>query len=149
MLLALVSGQDRSTVARWERSAVKGDVIIARRSKTDVKVAIPTALRLDAIGMSLADVIAKCKATHVVSKYLIHHVRSVGRVSRGDAVWLATVSSDEIRSLSKRLYMEQGGVDTRALLGPSDRRHVGPVRQFSWTGADQGHDRRSLVLNEF
>lgn len=51
MLLALVSGQDRSTFARWERSAVKGDVIIARRSKTYVKVAIPTALRLDAIGM--------------------------------------------------------------------------------------------------
>ncbi|MGY2485184.1 hypothetical protein [Cupriavidus sp. CP313] len=91
MLLALVSGQDRSTVARWERSTVKGDVIIARRSKTDVKVAIPTALRLDAIGMSLADVIAKCKSTHIVSKYLIHHIRPVGSVSRGDAVGLTSM----------------------------------------------------------
>ncbi|AGW94646.1 hypothetical protein N234_31850 [Ralstonia pickettii DTP0602] len=136
MLLALVSGQDRSTVARWERSAINGDTILAQRSKTDVKIAIPTALRLEAIGMSLADVIAKCKATRVVSKHLIHHVRPVARVSRGDAVYLQTISAafssardlagitgdgaptfHEIRSLSKRLYMEQGGVDTRALLG--------------------------------
>ncbi|GLC92358.1 integrase [Cupriavidus sp. TA19] len=136
MLLALVSGQDRSTVARWERSFVKGDVAVLQRSKTEVRIAIPTALRMDAVGMSLADVIARCKSTGVVSKYLIHHVRSIGRTKRGDPVRLSTISISfaearelagihgedaptfhEIRSLCKRLYMEQGGIDTKALLG--------------------------------
>ena len=78
MLLALVSGQDRPTVARWERSFVKGNVAVLQRSKTEVRIAIPTALRMNAIGMSLADVIARCKSTGVVSKYLIHHLRSIG-----------------------------------------------------------------------
>ncbi|MNT67565.1 Phage integrase family protein [compost metagenome] len=91
---------------------------------------------MDAIGMSLADVIARCKSTGVVSKYLIHHVRSAGNTKRGDPVRLSTVSIafaearelagikgddaptfHEIRSLCKRLYMEQGGIDTKALLG--------------------------------
>lgn len=136
MLLALISGQDRSTVARWQRSAVKGDAVIVQRSKTDVMIAIPTALRMDAIGMSLADVIARCKSTGIVSKYLIHHVRPVATAKRGDPVGLQSITGaftkarelaeitgddaptfHEIRSLSKRLYMEQGGVDTRALLG--------------------------------
>ncbi|MDR3381778.1 phage integrase Arm DNA-binding domain-containing protein [Cupriavidus basilensis] len=136
MLLALVSGQDRSTVARWERSFVKGDVAVLQRSKTEVRIAIPTAIRMDAIGMSLADVIMRCKATGVVSKFLIHHVRSAGGARRGDPVRLSTISNafaearekagilgadvptfHEIRSLCKRLYMEQGGIDTKALLG--------------------------------
>ncbi|MBB3011620.1 phage integrase Arm DNA-binding domain-containing protein [Cupriavidus alkaliphilus] len=136
MLLALVSGQDRSTVARWERSFVKGNVAVVQRSKTSVRLAIPTALRMEAIGMSLADVIARCKSTGVVSKYLVHHTRSIGRTRRGDPVRLSTISTSfaeareragihgddaptfhEIRSLCKRLYMEQGGIDTKALLG--------------------------------
>lgn len=136
MLLALVSGQDRSTIARWERSFVKGDVAVLQRSKTEVRIAIPLRLRMDAIGLSLADVIARCKSTGVVSKYLIHHVRIQGSAKRGDRVNLSNISAafsearelagikgndaptfHEIRSLCKRLYMEQGNVDTKALLG--------------------------------
>jgi hypothetical protein len=136
MLLALVSGQDRSTVARWERLSVKGDVAIVRRTKTEVSIAIPLDLRLDAVGLSLRDVIAKCKATGIVSKYLIHHIRKRSTTERGDPVKLDSISDafmqarilagikgddaptfHEIRSLAKRLYVEQGDVDTKALLG--------------------------------
>lgn len=136
MLLALVSGQDRSTVARWEKESVVGDVAIVRRSKTEVRVAIPLALRLDAINLSLADVIARCNSTGVESAYLIHHHRKhvntfkgqhvkIGSVSQAfaDARELAKITGDhaptfhEIRSLAKRLYLEQGNVDTKALLG--------------------------------
>lgn len=136
MLLAIVTGQDRSTIARWERSAIQGDVIIASRSKTNVKIAIPLALRLDAVGMSVADVVARCKATGIVSRYLLHQLRTVGTAKRGthlrigsltnsfaEARALAGIDAEdaptfhEIRSLCKRLYMEQGGVDTQALLG--------------------------------
>ncbi|WP_363321183.1 phage integrase central domain-containing protein [Paraburkholderia caribensis] len=136
MLLALVSGQALSTVGRWERRSVKNGMAVVRREKTGVTIAIPVDLRLDAIGMSLADVIARCKQSYVVSKYLIHHVRRKGRTEKGSAIKVKTISDKflkarrlagyvgaddptfhEIRSLSKRLYDEQGNVDTKALLG--------------------------------
>ncbi|MEI5998272.1 phage integrase Arm DNA-binding domain-containing protein [Paraburkholderia bengalensis] len=136
MLLALVSGQALSTVGRWERTSVKGGEAIVTRAKTDVSIAIPLALRMDAIGYSLEEVIVRCKSTGVVSKYLIHHIRGNVMAPRGSAIKLKTISEKflearrlagytaedeptfhEIRSLSKRTYMEQGGVDTKALLG--------------------------------
>ena len=136
MLLALVSGQDRSTIGRWERSFVRDGVAILQRTKTGIRIAIPLELHMDVIDMSLADIIARCKATGVVSKYLIHHVRGNVMAPKGSAIKLDTITEKfsaardlagitgddaptfhEIRSLSKRLYMEQGGVDTKALLG--------------------------------
>ncbi|SOY65648.1 conserved hypothetical protein [Cupriavidus phytorum] len=136
MLLALVSGQDRSTVVGWLRSYTQDGAAVVTRGKTGVKIAIPLSIRLDAIGMSLADVMARCKATGVVSRHLIHHVKPWGTISRGDPVHPDTLSTaftdarklakipdegaptfHEIRSLSKRLYDAQGNVDTKALLG--------------------------------
>ncbi|POR54527.1 lambda integrase-like protein [Paraburkholderia eburnea] len=136
MLLALVSGQDRSTIGRWERSFSTGSESVLTRVKTGVRIAIPNELRMDAIGLSLADVIARCRSTGVVSKYLIHHIRGNPAAPKGSAIKLKTISQKftdarrlagipderaptfhEIRSLSKRLYLEQGNVDTKALLG--------------------------------
>lgn len=136
MLLALITGQDRSTIAGLQRSNVVGEYLVLQRSKTDVVIEIPLALRMDAIGLSLADVIARCKTTGVVSKYLIHHIRPYTGAPRGAPVDLDTISKafakarvlaeldgdhaptfHELRSLAKRTYMEQGGVDTKALLG--------------------------------
>lgn len=156
MLLALVSGQDRSTVARWTRSMISGDTSIVQRGKTGVKIAIPLDLRMDAVGLSLRDVIAKCKASGVVSQYLIHHIRNGAKVKRGDPVSIGAVSVafanarrlagipeaaaptfHEIRSLSKRTYEEEGRVDTKALLGHltdeaanlyADPRGVAPIK---------------------
>lgn len=156
MLLALVSGQDRSTIARWERSFTDGEIVRVQRAKTSIKIEIPLALRLDVVGLSLADVIARCKSTGVVSKYLIHHVRNQGRAVRGSYVKLGSISNafadarekagivgdgvptfHEIRSLSKRLYDAQGNVDTKALLGHmteamsemyADSRGIAPIK---------------------
>lgn len=156
MLLALVSGQDRSTIARWERGFTDGDIARVQRSKTSIRIEIPLALRLDAIDMSLADVIARCKSTGVVSKYLIHHVRNQGRAVRGSYVKLGSISNafaeartlagiddvnaptfHEIRSLAKRLYDEQGNVNTKELLGHmteamsemyADSRGIAPIK---------------------
>lgn len=137
MLLALVSGQDRSTVAAWPRNSVKNGEAVVYRQKTKRWIAIPVSLRMDAIGLSLADVIAMCRS-NVVSPYLIHHKHKRGKVNRGDIILLGTISEyfakardladipkenapsfHEIRSLTKRLYMEQGNVDTVALLAHS------------------------------
>jgi integrase len=156
MLLALVSGQDRSTCRIWERNSVKDGLATVFRQKTKVYIEIPTSIRLDALGMSLADVIARCKSTGVVSKYLIHHVRNKGGARSGqpikldaitnafaDARKLAGIEGDdapsfhELRSLAKRLYEKQGGVDTKALLGHmtetaadlyADGRGIEPIR---------------------
>jgi hypothetical protein len=157
MLLALVSGQDRSTIARWQRSFSSGDAVLLQRSKTSIKIEIPLALRLDAIGMSLGDVIAKCKSTGVVSKYLIHHIKNQGRAKTGSHVKLGSISQafadartlvgipnddvaptfHEIRSLAKRLYDAQGNVNTKELLGHmteamaemyADSRGIAPIK---------------------
>lgn len=136
MLLALITGQDRSTIAGLQRAHVEGENLVLRRSKTDVVIEIPLALRMDAVDMSLADIITRCKTTGVVSKYLIHHIRPYTGAPRGAPVDLDTISKafakarvlagldgddaptfHELRSLAKRTYMEQGGVDTKALLG--------------------------------
>lgn len=136
MLLALLSGQDRSTIGMWLRSSMKDGIATVPRSKTGVIVEIPLDIRLDVIGLTLGDVIARCKASPVVSKYLIHHMVDRGNVSRGGPVGLGTISKafadarelakitgenpptfHEIRSLSKRLYDAQGNVDTKQLLG--------------------------------
>ena len=140
MLLALVSGQDRSTIRNWLFSYTQGDAVILQRSKTakktGLRIAIPLQLRLNAMNVTLGDVIARCRSTGVVTKYLIHHIRPQGDAKRGDPIRLTSISQafakartlagiggedapsfHEIRSLCKRTYLEQGLVDTKTLLG--------------------------------
>ncbi len=156
MLLALITGQDRSTIVAWERATIGKDVVIASRSKTGVKIAIPLDIRLGAIDLSLRDVLARCRGTGVVSRYLVHHIKQWRGVKRGDPVHYDTLSNKfaeartlagikgknpptfhEIRSLTKRLYEAEGRVDTKALLGHktqkmadlyADARGVEPVK---------------------
>lgn len=155
MLLALVSGQARATLAAWPRNSVKDGEAVVFREKTNRWIAIPVALRMNVIGMSLADVLARCKSD-VLSPYLIHHQKTGGKIKAGAPIHSPTISAafrtarrlagipderaptfHEIRSLSKRLYMQQGGVDTKALLGHSseavaaiyaDNRGIEPIK---------------------
>jgi enterobacteria phage integrase len=140
MLLALVSGQDRSTIAGLRRSAVGPEFLAVLRGKTKVRIEIPLALRLDAIGLSLSDALAACQSGLRSLKpdrdYIVHHARPHGNAPVGAKVHPDNLSHSfsaarvlagleganpptfhEIRSLAKRLYLDQGGVDTRALLG--------------------------------
>jgi integrase len=150
--LALVSGQARETVAAGEFAQVgmvtppgqqPVECWCVTRGKTGAMIAIPLSLRLDVFGMSLRDVIRQCRATGVASKYLVHnHVRIKGaRIGSGyhvdrltkdftaamDALGLdwgdkSPPTFHELRSLSKRLYEQQGGVDTQELLGHKDEK---------------------------
>lgn len=106
--------------------------------------------------MTLLDALSACRS-NVVSKYVVHHRKTYrAGVEAGSAVFvdritkafteardLAGITGEnaptfhEIRSLSKRTYMAQGNVDTKALLGHmsesaaaiyADPRGIEPVR---------------------
>jgi hypothetical protein len=142
MLLALLTGQDRSTLAGLERTAIGAEFLTVQRGKTGVTIEIPLRLRLEVLGLSVADALAACRS-NVVSKYrfVIHHARGFGNAPLGSSIHpdrmshafaeardLAGITAanpptwHEIRSLSKRLYLEQGDVDTKALLGHKTQR---------------------------
>ena len=139
MRLALVTGADRSTIAGLQRSDHADGLLTIARGKTGATVAVPTHLRLDCMGWTLADVLAH--RSGVVSRYYVHHVNPAGRAPAGSKVHPDRISHSftearrlagipdilpsgegaptlhECRSLSKRLYLAQGNVDTKALLG--------------------------------
>lgn len=139
MMLALITGADRSTIAGLQRADVASGYLTITRPKTKARVAIPLALRMDCVGVSLADLVQH--RTGVLSKYLVHHVNSWGNAPAGSPVFVDGISKaftrarelagipdegaptfHEIRSLAKRLYAEQGNVDTKALLGHATER---------------------------
>ncbi|HWH84692.1 MAG TPA: phage integrase Arm DNA-binding domain-containing protein [Burkholderiaceae bacterium] len=139
MMFGLVLGADRITLAGLQRSNVAGGLLTYTRQKTHATIAVPLALRLEAVGVSLDDLVSQ-RGT-ILSPYLIHHVRSQGRAKVGapvhpdtlsqaftDARELAGIPDEaaptfhELRSLCKREYDKQGNVDTKALLGHAGER---------------------------
>ena len=154
MRLALVLGVDVLTLSGLTRAMVADDVLTYRRQKTGAMIAVPTAIRLDAIGVSLADILAE--RSGVLSPWIVHHTQAQGLAKAGAAVNHQTISAaftaarklagiadegaptmHEQRSLCKRLYEAQGGVNTLDLLGHAgekmgalyaDSRGAEPVR---------------------
>ncbi|WP_313353661.1 site-specific integrase [Kosakonia cowanii] len=136
MLLALITGQRLGDVCKMQFKDIWDDMLHVEQEKTGSRLAIPLDLKCDAIGLSLRDVISKCRDA-VVSKYLVHFRHTSAQATRGDQVSTSSLTSTfkkardksglnwdkgtaptfhEQRSLSERLYREQG-VDTQKLLG--------------------------------
>jgi integrase len=134
MRLALVTGADRSTIAGLQRKDIADGFLTFTRGKTGARIAVPLELRLDALGWTLADVVSH--RSGVLSKYLVHHVTPYGNAPTGSKVHpdrishaftearkLAKIADEaaptmhECRSLCSRLYLDQGGVDVKSLLG--------------------------------
>lgn len=133
--LALVTAQRRSDVAAMRFAAVIDGFLRVQPIKTrTTRLAIPLDLHLGAIGWSVGDIVACCR-DRVFSPYMIHHGRSVGKSRAGaplvpdrlsEAFTAARIGAGvalksehpptfhEIRSLSLRLYAEQG-VNAQAL----------------------------------
>lgn len=126
LLLALVTGQRRGDLSSFKYSDVLEDRLLIDQQKTGTKLAIPLAIRLNVINKSLDEVIQESKTYGKPGDYLI-------RKSTGEQPCLATLSTafhnlvlkcnidkntslHECRSLSERLYREQG-INTRILLG--------------------------------
>ncbi len=121
-------------------SYIENDYLYVFQLKTGKLLKIPLALKLNVIDQSIHDVI---KLTHhnIKSDFVLHHTACRSKAKIGDAVspilltrhfknardktgikWTCTPASfHEIRSLSERLYREQG-IDTRLLCGHSEQK---------------------------
>lgn len=143
-LLALVTGQRPEDIAEMQFLHIhEGRWLRVKQQKTGSLVQIDLQLKMDALGLSVGDVIERCRDT-TLSRYIIHHTKRRTKSKPGDAVHPQTISKGflrarrmvdlkvpdrktpptfyEIRSLAERTYDEQGGVNTRALLGHKDIR---------------------------
>lgn len=113
------------------------------KGRNPSRVCIPLELRLNLLGLSVADVVRRCRENVVLSPYLIHHVSHGVNFKPGDPVFHGTIakafakardvsglkwpgknppSFHELRPLAERLYKDQGGIDTRVLLGHKHER---------------------------
>ncbi|PHM51486.1 site-specific integrase [Xenorhabdus sp. KK7.4] len=136
MLLAIVTGQRLGDISEMKFSDVWDDHLHVSQEKTGVRLAIPLALRCNALNTSLREVVARCR-DRVVSPYLIHYFHITSQSKRGEKVTANTLTTNfkkardktdidrgegttatfhEQRSLSERLYREQG-INTKNLLG--------------------------------
>ena len=137
MLLAAVTGQRLDDIANMKFADVADGYLHIQQHKSGSLVRLSVNLRLDALGVSIADVISRCR-DRVVSRYVIHHTRTGARANAGAAVNKQSISKGfkdarnlsgltwdhpptfhELRSLSGRLYKDQG-VNAQALLGHKD-----------------------------
>lgn len=166
MLLALISGQRRIDMVNtqfkrgrdWNRlftefmeqgvhksypyPHIYQDQLYVVQKKTGGLVKIPLDLRLDAVKLSLGDIVKRCQSSRIVSRYLLHHTRGIQGAGIGSLIHHDTLSRKfaaarnqadfviykspptfhEIRSLSERLHNDQGDIDTQILLGHRDPR---------------------------
>lgn len=144
MALAIVSGQPRESICGAKFQDIKEGCWWNERGKTGARIMLPLELRLDRFEMSLEDVVKQCRSTGVLSHYLVHqHERGawkrpgarthVDQLTREFSEELAKLPGlkwagknaptfHEIRSLSGRMYKEQGNVNPQELLGHKDAR---------------------------
>lgn len=141
MLLAIVTGQRIGDICNMKFSDIWDDMLHIVQEKTGSRLAIPLSLRNEVLDISLRDVVSKCRDA-VVSKYLVHFRHTTSQANRGDQVSTKTLTSTfkkardksclawdegtaptfhEQRSLSERLYREQG-LDTQKLLGHKSKK---------------------------
>ncbi|CAJ2721990.1 tyrosine-type recombinase/integrase [Burkholderia pseudomallei] len=162
MLVALVSGQRREDVATMRFDQIKDGFLWVKQTKGKeghtAKLKIPLSLRLDALNITLDEVLRKCR-DNVVSKNVIHFVKRSPLAKAGDAPKLGTITNKfaevrdaakietpagktpasfhEIRSLASRLYTEEYGKEfAQALLGhksPQMTDLYRDVRGREWT----------------
>lgn len=143
MALAIVSGQAREDCRDAQFTDIHDGYWWNERGKTGARIQIPLELRLDCFGMSLEDVVKQCRSTGILSRHLVHQTQRakgarlgkamhVNLITRGFSWELAKLGLDwggkksptfhEIRSLSGRLYKEQGNVNPQELYGHKDPR---------------------------
>lgn len=132
MLLAVITGQRRGDLLKMKFSDIWDGLLHVEQEKTGVKLALPLSLRCEELGITLKEVIARCRDT-TLSPYLLHgrYTQSPSKQKVSEAFararrktglsWQGTPPTfHEQRSLAERLYSKQG-IDTQSLLGHKSR----------------------------
>ncbi|EOX0263554.1 tyrosine-type recombinase/integrase [Escherichia coli] len=119
MELAVVTGQRVGDLCEMKWSDIVDGYLYVEQSKTGVKIAIPTTLHVDALGISMKETLDKCKkilggetiiastrreplSSGTVSRYFMRARKASGLSFEGDPP-----TFHELRSLSARLYEKQ------------------------------------------
>lgn len=141
LTLALVSGQRRSDLVRMRKDHCWDGLLHVEQYKSGARIALPLALRLDVLGVTLEEAIEACCAVGQPGEYVLRksgggrlgaqslsHRFATARELAGITVEAGSPPSlHEVRSLSERLYRAQG-VDTQTLLG---HRHQHMTDQYN------------------
>lgn len=161
MNLALVTGQRREDIVNMKfTDYVDGKLqVIQGKGQGKVRIKVAGSLRLDALGMSVEEVIRQCRDS-MVSPYMVHHAKSRGAGVAGSQVstnGLSTAFSNvrdsvgieaaddrtpptfhELRSLSERLYRaERGGEFTQKLMGHATQDMTSEYDKLRGTGWEE------------
>jgi len=139
MELAVLTGQRRNDIAAMLFKDVHDGFLHVVQSKTNARLRINTALRLESIGLDLATVVKQCR-DRALSQHLVHHAQPSGRAKAGQSLPLDALSAafaeardraavkmgikfgsqpptfHEQRSLAARLHDAEGR-DAQKLLG--------------------------------
>jgi len=131
LLLALLTGQRRADLQKMGFDDVWDGYLHVEQQKTGARIALPLALRMDAVDCTLGHAIEMCRCyaapgptllrkstgAHLARAYMTARFEKTREAACGVAEVPRTAPSlHECRSLSERLYRAQG-VDTRTLLG--------------------------------
>ena len=139
MNLALVTAQRREDITRMRFADFKDGKLHVEQGKTGVRLSISGAIRLEAVDLSVEQVVGNCRDL-IISRHMVHHVKHVARVKPGEPIDPNGLSNGfakarvaagieaekgrtppsfhEIRSLSERLYKAERGAEfAQAILG--------------------------------
>ncbi len=147
MLLTLVTAQRRSDISAMRREQIFDDHLHIEQLKTGAKIAIPLGLRLDALGISLREVLDMCPGHDYLLSHrqiMVHSLSHLFQAVRDTIYphdnWLGTPPSfHEQRSLAERLYRDQG-INTQRLLGHKYQRTTDRYND------DRGREFRKIIL---
>lgn len=140
MMLALLTGQRLEDITEYKFSDYKDGYLYITQGKTGYKLQQDGTIRLDAVGMTIADCIKQCRDRYI-SKFMVHHTRKSSTCQPGEQVTAHGLSAaftrarkdlkieaaqegrtpptfHEIRSLAERLYKKQYGAEfAQAIMG--------------------------------
>jgi len=139
MNLALVTAQRREDLTNMKFSDYSEGYLHVDQGKTGTRLRINGNVRLEAVKLSVEQVVNDCRDL-IVSRYLVHHQRRIAKVKPGEPVSPNRLSNifqqardevgikaeegrtppsfHEIRSLAERLYKAERGAEfAQAILG--------------------------------
>ena len=157
MMLALLTGQRVEDITELTFARHRDGYLFITQGKTGHKLQQDTSIRLEAVGVSIAEVIRQCR-DRFISKYMVHHTRAGSQSAPGEKVTPSGLSKGfsrardglgigaqneggtpptfhEIRSLAERLYKKEYGAEfAQAIMGHKHAKMTAEYDDLRGTG---------------